>query len=79
MVSVDNDVGLLVLSGVVFIVVVGIAVRIAWTHFGLDFREPYGDDRGSVMLALFFVSFPVLVVAHLVTRRRGEKDTAHDR
>ena len=79
MVSVDNDIGLLLLSAAVFIVVVGVAVRVAWTHFCPDFRERYGDERGPMMLAFFFVSFPVLVVAHLVARWRGDKDTARDR
>lgn len=47
MVSVDNDIGLLLLSAAVLIVAVGVAVRIAWTRLGPEFCERYGDQPGS--------------------------------
>lgn len=79
MVSVNDDVGLLILSGALFLLLVGIAVRIAWAHFGPDFRNRYGPERGPMFLVIFLFAFPAFVVAHLATRRRGSDEPTHDR
>lgn len=63
-----------VLTGVTFVVILAIAVRIMWREWGPEFQEQYGEARGREFLALFLVSFPAFVVAHLVharTRRRN--------
>lgn len=46
MVSVSDDVGLRILSVALFLLLVGIAVRIAWARFGPGFRNRYGPERG---------------------------------
>lgn len=79
MVSVNNDVDLLILSGALLLLLVGIAVRIAWARFGPDFRNRYGPERGPMFLVLFLLAFPAFVVADLATRRRGSDEATHDR
>jgi len=79
MVSVNDDVGLLVLSAALFVLLVGIAVRIAWAHFGPDFRDRYGRERGPRFLVLFLFAVPAFVVAHLATRIGRSDEASRDR
>lgn len=79
MVSVNGDVGLQVLSAVLFLLLVGIAVRIAWAHFGPEFRDRYGQERGPRFLVLFLFAFPAFVVVHLATRSRRSDEATRDR
>lgn len=60
---------LTVVSLVIFVVVFAIAARIVWSAWQPEFGDRYGDARGRRFLALFLVSFPAFVVAHLRFRR----------
>lgn len=77
MVSANGHPWLPILSTIIFVVIFAIAVRIMWREWGPEFEDQYGEARGRQFLALFLVSFPAFVVAHLVQRLLAVRRRSH--
>lgn len=74
----DGHPWLTVFSVIVFVVLLGVAVRIAWREWRPDFEAQYGEARGREFLALFLISFPAFVVVHLMDKHIRRRKTAPD-